>query len=497
MPQQAHPARDLDLRGGQPARREGMAMIIEQARIARTLNPRTVVVVGDKGPTYNWLTNQKEFAGELYSVQVDPVEIAGIEERGFRNFTSLAEVPGEVDLVICVVPRNVAPRIIADAAAKHVGGVAMFTAGFAETKEPLGIELQSQIVQIANDAGMAIVGPNCMGVYNRRLGIRFGTGMEHAEGGNVSYVSQSGSIAGGITTESQAVGLQVTRTISSGNAAVVNEADYLEYLAGDPDTQYIGMYLEGMHDGRRFFQQLRDVTKTKPVVIFKGGSNAVGAQATDSHTGSLSTPPVIWEAMVRQAGGISVETREELIDTMAALVRAPVPRGKRMALLAGSGGSSVAIADAAGRAGLTAPPFSARSSAALGEFFVTAGGSYGNPLDMGSTVGMRGAAGNLARILDIVASDPAFDGAIYQFGAFGRPDPERQQRTLDAIDAFRDRWGKPIMMVCPLTTNLDAWQAATSDLVAHGYPVYPSFDRAARALSRVTDYWANRVDREG
>ena len=92
-------------------------MTIAQARIARTLNPRTVVVVGDKGPNFNWLTNQKEFAGELYSVQVDPAEIAGIEERGFRNFTSLAQVPGEVDLVICVVPREVAPRIIADAAA--------------------------------------------------------------------------------------------------------------------------------------------------------------------------------------------------------------------------------------------------------------------------------------------------------------------------------------------------------------------------------------------
>ncbi len=470
-------------------------MVVEQSRIARALNPRSVVVVGDKGPNYGWLTNQQEFEGALYSVQVDPAEIAGIVERGFTNFTSLAEVPGEIDLVICVVPRQVAPRIIADAAARSVGGVAMFTAGFAETKEPLGIELQERIVQIATDAGMAIIGPNCMGVYNRRLGVRFSAELAHAPGGNVAYVSQSGSVASGITVESQAVGLEVSRTISSGNAAVLNEADYLEYLAGDADTQYIGMYIEGLQDGRRFFAQLREVTRRKPVVIFKGGSNAVGAQATDSHTGSLGTPPAIWEAMVRQAGAISVATREELIDTMAALVRAPAPRGTRMVLLAGTGGSSVAIADAAGRAGLSAPGFSAESAGRLSEFFNTVGGSYGNPLDMGSTVGMRGAEGNLARILDIVGGEAGFDGAIYQMGMGGRRDPERQERTLRAVDAFRDAWGKPVLMVCAPGTNLEAWQEVWRELVAHGYAVYASFDRAAQAYARSAWYWGERLSR--
>jgi len=313
-------------------------MPIDQKRLDRVLNPKSVVVVGDKGPNYQWLTNQKEFKGPLYSVQVDENEIKGIEERGFTNFKSLADVPGEIDLLICAVPRQVVPRIVADAVARKIGGIAMYTAGFAETREELGIELQQRIVSMATEEGMPIIGPNCMGIYNRRLGIRFGADMAHADGGNVSFMSQSGSHAGGLTNEGQFAGLEVTRTISMGNAAILNEADYIEYLSNDPDTQYIGIYIEGPRDGRRFFQKLREVTKTKPVVIFKGGATENGASAARTHTTSLATPMALWDAMVKQAGAIPVSTRDELLDTMAALVKNPAPAGKRMALLAGSGG---------------------------------------------------------------------------------------------------------------------------------------------------------------
>ena len=125
-------------------------MPVDRSRLERALNPRTVVVVGDKGPNYNWLENQREFAGKVYSVQVDPNEIAGIEERGFQNFKSLSDVPeDEIDLVICAVPRQVAPRIVTDAAQRGVGGMVLFTAGFAETGEELGAQLQERIVDSA------------------------------------------------------------------------------------------------------------------------------------------------------------------------------------------------------------------------------------------------------------------------------------------------------------------------------------------------------------
>lgn len=474
-------------------------MSIDSARLERTLNPRTIVVVGDKGPNYNWLNNQKGFTGNLYSVQVDAKEVSGIVERGFTNFARLADVPGPIDLVICVVPRQVTPRIIADAAALNVGGVAMFTAGFAETKEATGIELQQQIVEIATSAGMAIVGPNCMGVYNRQLGVRFSAEMEYGDRGNVSFISQSGSMAMALTSESQKAGLKIGRAISSGNACVVNEADYLEYLAGDPDTEYIGLYLEGVQEGQRFFRVLREATRRKPVVIFKGGSTEPGARATDSHTGAMGTPHRVWEAMVRQAGAVPVVTRDELIDTLQALVHAPAGFGHRMALIAGSGGNSVAIGDAAGRAGLDAAVLSDDSNAKLGEFFNIIGGTFANPFDVGFTIGNARSADNLPRILDILGTDPSVDGVLYDFGTGSIhhvANEEAFERILGRLDTFVQQYQKPVMFTCDPRNNAKTYEAARNGLIARGFPVFTSFDRAAHAYARATEYWTNRRGRE-
>jgi acyl-CoA synthetase (NDP forming) len=211
--------------------------------------------------------------------------------------------------------------------------------------------------------------------------------------------------------------------------------------------------------------------------------------------------------MVRQAGAIPVVTRDELIDTMQALVRTVPAKGRRMALLAGSGGQSVAISDAAGRAGLDMPRLSDSSYEGLKEFFNIIGGSYFNPFDMGGTIGgnsIRGSEGNLQKILDILAADENLDAAIYELGAGGPPGPaqqptegpDRQTRMLNTIDEWRDNgWRKPLLMVVHPGTNPEAYNKTRSALIERGYPVFPSFDRAARAYDRVERYYANRAER--
>ena len=124
-------------------------MPISQERLHQTLNPRSIVVVGDKGPNYGWLQRQKHFSGPVYSVQVDPVEVAAIEKLGYTNFKSLDDVPGDIDLLICAVPRQIVPRIVADAVKRGVGGIAMYTSGFAETGEPQFAEMQTKMVEMA------------------------------------------------------------------------------------------------------------------------------------------------------------------------------------------------------------------------------------------------------------------------------------------------------------------------------------------------------------
>ena len=313
-------------------------MPADRQRLERVLNPRTIVVVGDKGPNYMWLTNQSEFTGDVYSVQVDEKEIAAIEEKGFQNFTTLLDIPGEIDLVICAVPRQVVPIVIGDAIKKGVGGVSMFTSGFAETGEPEGAELEAKLVEQCNEAGLPLIGPNCMGLYNRRLGVKFTTQQEQGEGGDLSVISQSGTHGIGMTLGAQRVGVKVARTISIGNAVVLNECDYLEYLTNDDETPAIFMYLEGVRDGRRFARLLREATRRKPVAIWRGGRTQAGARAAASHTGSLASTDAVWEGLLRQSGVISLHSIDEAVDAIAMLVHSDRPTKRNMALIAMTGG---------------------------------------------------------------------------------------------------------------------------------------------------------------
>ena len=470
-------------------------MPADQERLGRLLNPRSIVVVGDKAPMYQWLDNQKEFTGQLYSVQVDPKDIAEIEKRGYTNFTSLLDVPGEIDLVICAVPRPVAPRIVADAAKKGVAGVSMFTSGFAETGEPEAIALQDKIVEIATAAGMPIVGPNCMGIYNRRLGVRFSAEQQQGEGGNVSVIAQSGTHSIGLSLGMQRLGIKVSRAVSIGNAAVLNEADYLEYLMHDDWTETIVMYLEGAKDGRRFFELLREATKTRPVVIWRGGRSEAGARAVQSHTGLLASSLTIWEAMVRQCGAIATASVDETLDVAAALAHTDAPRGRGIALIAMTGGQSVAITDQFSRAGFDVPQLSEGSYRQLAEFFNVIGGSYRNPFDAASTIGRE--SDNLRKILEILRQDPAIDGGVaIELGGGPNRDPKRLDTMLDLLEDYRTQTGQPVVTLMHeggvMGGGVQAVMEGRQKVAERGFAVFPNFERGATALGRVVDFYASR-----
>ncbi len=163
------------------------------AKLERAFNPQTVVVVGDKGDSnYMWLRGQSEFKGKLYSVQVDPKEIEGIKALGVENYSSLMDVPGEVDLVIVAVPRPIAPRILEDCIRKDVAAAHFFTSGFAETDTEEGITLQRVLTERATETNLHLVGPNCMGLYNPGVGIRQTPMQRTGFSGNVGFISQSG-----------------------------------------------------------------------------------------------------------------------------------------------------------------------------------------------------------------------------------------------------------------------------------------------------------------
>ena len=451
------------------------------------------MVVGDKGPQYMWLTNMENFTGELYSVQVDPNEIPGIEEKQIPNFSSVAEVPGDVDLVICAVPRQVTPIIVGQAIEKKVGGISMFTSGFAETGEPEAIELQEKIVSACLEDGMPLVGPNCMGVYNRELGVKFNAQQEQGAGSDVGVISQSGTHGIGISLGAQRLGIKVGRTISIGNAVVCNESDYLEYLIDDPASPIVVMYLEGVKEGRRFFEKLKELAAKKPTVIWRGGGTDAGARAAHSRTASLATDTAVWDGMIRQAGAIPTESLEDTLDVLTTLVHSPPCSGKGAALVAMTGGQSVAITDQFQRAGFDVPELTQDSYDVLGEFFVTIGGSYRNPFDAASTI--RSETENLEKILEVLAEDDNIDAgvAIELTTAGFDKDPERLDAQLSLLAEYREKTNQPVVAMMPeggaVSGQAEVVVSARARVSELGFPVYPSFRRGAEALARSQSYW--------
>ena len=462
-------------------------------RLDRALNPRTVAVVGDKKASgYTWLRNLKPFIGTVYSVQIDPNDIAGIEEMGIPNYPSLLDIPDEIDYVICAVPRQVAPRVVADAARKGVGGVGMFTSGFAETGEELGIKLQDEVLRIARENDLLIIGPNCMGLYNPRLGVRFGADQPAGEGGNVGLISQSGTHGINISMVAAANGIRLSKAVSIGNAIVLDVPDYLEYFAQDDETRAIAMYVEGVKDGRRFARVLREVAARKPVLIWKGGQTEDGARATRSHTASLSSNIAIWDVLIRQAGAIRVDTQEDLIDTLKALLLTKPGTGRRLALMAMTGGPSVVITDAFSKAGFSVPELTEDSYAELGSFFNIIGGSYRNPFDMGGTIGGPQGA-NLDRLFDILDKDPNIDAVVMDIATMFLArqflqHPERLDEFIGRLVRHRDRSTKPFLTIlnpAHMEGEITPIRRALQD---RDLPVLPTFERAAAALARVTAY---------
>ena len=475
-------------------------MRVDRERLDRTLNPKTVVVVGDaKARNNRWLRSNKtvEGNGNLYSVQVDPNELAEIEALGVENFSSLADVPGEIDYVLVAVPRQVAPLIMRHCIARDVAGAAFFTSGFAETDTDEGRELQETLKTAATESGLVVIGPNCMGLYNPAAGVRFGPNQPSGFDGPVSFVSQSGAHAMDFIMAAHDSGVRIGKAVSFGNGITLENADYLEYFAGDPGTEYLAMYVEGLQDGRRFFDQLRAATRIKPVVLWKGGRSSDGSRATRSHTASLAGSTEVWNALCRQTGAIQADSLTEAVDILKTLSFVPPFTGTGIGVMGGSGGQSVSMTDAFGDHGMRVPELGEASLTQLGEWFSLVGASFRNPIDMGTN------RTELEQILGILDDDDNVDVISMQLRPRPKDDPEREQldEPVAALATANARSSKPHIVLLHSPTPLqhgEAMRELDQELQALGIAAYPSYDRAARALAKVSAYyrWRAEVDAE-
>ncbi|MDA1061389.1 MAG: CoA-binding protein [Chloroflexi bacterium] len=471
-------------------------MRVDRERLDRTLNPRTVVVVGDaKARGNRWLKSNKTVVGQLYSVQVDPNELPEIEALGVQNFTSLLDVPGEIDYVLVAVPRQIAPLILKHCIEKNVAGAAFFTSGFAETETDEGRALQDSIRETALAAGLVLIGPNCMGLYNPAAGVRFGPDQPAGFDGPVSFVSQSGAHAMDFIMAADDAGVRLGKAVSFGNGIVLENADYLEYFADDPGTEFIAMYVEGLQDGRRFFEQLRRTTPRKPVVLWKGGRSRDGGRATRSHTASLAGSIEVWDALCRQAGALQATSMTEAVDLLKALTLLPPFTGDGIAVMGGSGGQSVSMTDALASAGLRVPELTEASYARLGEWFSLVGASFRNPIDMGAN------RSELEQILEVLDGDANIDAIAMQLRPRPQDDPDREQLEgpIEALARSSERSAKPHFALLHSPTPLvhgEAIREFDAMLQGRGIAAFRGYERAAGAVAKVRDYYRWRADIE-
>lgn len=438
--------------------------------------------------------------GGLYPVNPKVDEIDGAP-----CYPSLLETPDPVDHVISQVPAAVVPQLVDQCIEKGVRSIHFFTAGFSETGDAKMADVEREVISKLRAAGIRAIGPNCMGLYVPSSHLAFMDGFS-MEPGNVFLLSQSGANAGEIIGELTARGVRFSKGVSYGNGADVGAHDLLDYAASDPETEVVAAYIEGVRDGRRFYEALERCAKVKRTVILKGGLTQSGSNAAHSHTGSLAGSAEIFDAVCRQSGAIRAETMEDLNDlVVAASTNTRRVTGRGVALIGGGGGGfAVLSSDAIDREGLHLPRMPKDAIDKMREFIPVAGSSVNNPLDASPP------PEKLEEMLRIVATadgmDMVFMSPLMVRRSGGRDDhgvqlsPEelqkqREERASKAAKQMRQLEDDSGTSVVGILRGGRATERTVteSDLLnraafREGIGVFPSPRRAARTVAKVLEW---------
>jgi len=455
--------------------------------------PESIAIVGASQDTrkagYGWTRALVDagFSGNIY-----PVNPNGNELLGLKGYPSLTAIPGTVDYVIVTIPRNAVPDLLDDCAAKKVKAVHLFTAGFSEIGDDAGHGLEKELARKAQQGGFRIIGPNCIGAYCPGHKIPYGPGKITSESGTVSFVSQSGGVGGKLVELGAARGIKYNKGISFGNGIDLDGVDFLEYMAADPNTSVIGAYLEGSHDGRYLFNIMKEVTKIKPLIVWKGGRTDVGAAAAKSHTGSLASSTTMWSAALKQAGVIEVYSLEELADSLLIFQQLQRWQGEGIAVIGGladgGGGISVASGDICAELGLIIPPLSLPTRQQLGNLLGQVGSILGNPVDVSQG---GGKLSTLKESFKVILADPAIEflvvqedmGILLDFMSW-----ENVEAINNILIDIRTRQNKPIVVV--LAPGLSETERLRAEYILSqaSIPVFPTMRRAAKAIANLSRY---------
>jgi len=453
-----------------------------QRALERLFYPRGVAVIGSASERkMGWeLIRQMRDGG--FGVDGGSHRLFAVNPKaqgalGAPGYGAVASIPAHVDLAVIASPPATVPSVLRDCGEAGVAAAAIITAGFSEVGND---EAEHEVVQAARESGVRFVGPNCAGIVNTAHQL-YPSLETRPPAGSAAVVAQSGAIGGMVLAWAKQYGLGISKFVSYGNAADLNEIDLLQYLADDEETEVVALYIESVADGRRFMEALHACTRRKPVVVIKAGRTTAGQRATLSHTGSMAGADRVYDAALRQCGALRVRSVEEMFDFCKAYVSVPSGLGRRVAIVTNSGGPGVLAADRGEEVGLDVAQPGAVAQKALSAF-LPGHCALENPVDL--TV--QGTGEWYRRAIEALLED--YDAAV----AINVSTPyldsmELAQGVVDAAGAVAEDagWGKAVVAAF-LPEEIVA--ESVQYLEECGVPNFATGERAVAALSLVSEY---------
>ena len=434
------------------------------------------------------IANMRRFG---YAGRIVPIHPQADSIMGYPAYPDLVSLPEPVDVAIGVIPRELIPGFVQECGRAGVKRVIVSAAGFADAGGE-GAALQEKVRELAAGSGIRMMGPNSVGTISTESGfVTSLLSLEKLERGGLSIVAQTGLFAAGLArwiSSTQHFGL--AKVACLGNKADVDELDILRYYRDDPQTRLIGVYTEGVKDGRSFLSLLREITPSKPVLVLKGGRTETGGRMAAGHTGSMAGSPEIYSGALAQAGAIEVDSIQELFDFAKALQYCPEPRGPNLGVISVTGGGCVLAADACHRRGLGLPPLGEKTLEEAGEV-TPPWAPLTNPADIWSAVetkgigkAYRGITRAMARQEDIHMLMPVFTLV-----------PESDFDVASTYAEIREEFPEKPVLACAVGGSEEEYRDWFASLERLGIPAYDSVERGVAAAAALCRYAAGRRER--
>ncbi|RKY08802.1 MAG: CoA-binding protein [Planctomycetota bacterium] len=450
-------------------------------------NPASVAIVGASQTAgkvgYELLANMiaAGYKGKLFPVNNKAATIEGL--KCYPDLESIGQVP---DLVVIILPAHIVPSIMEQCAKTGTKSVIIISAGFKEVGEA-GRKLEQRVIKIARQAGIRVIGPNCLGVIvpANHVNASFGGDLPHK--GGIGYLSQSGALLAAILDTANSNGIGFSKLVSIGNKADVDELDLIKAFGEDPETTVIAGYLESIANGNDFVREAEKISNDKPILLMKSGGTGAGAQAASSHTGSLAGSETAYEAVFERAGIIRCFSIKRQFDFAQAFANQPLPASNRVAVITNAGGPGIIAADAIERHGLEFATLTDETVKKLTETLPPAANVH-NPIDvLGDAL-----ADKYEFAIDVVRNDPNVDAILVLLTPQAMTE---STATAEAVArASNEKGDKPFFASF---LGADKVVEAIRVLRDNGIPQYDSPESAVLTIKMMVNYvkWRKRPKR--